>query len=389
MPNEESKEKRVAMFVGYGWLSVSPSLVSAIRLLTEQGYWVDVIHIYSSEFEVYSPKLDKLHIELVAPYKNNRLNILFKVFRLLFCSFKFTRKQKYNFFIGVDLEGIIVAGILSRILKTPYIYYSLEIFSKEDIAEEKGVNRLVHKVQKFFEVFYSRSASYTIIQNEMRADFLVKDNGIEKSKIFIVPNSYYFVEQKNGDCIDSIIKIPDNKTIVIYAGSVQPEMAIDEIVTYLDLWAEDTVLLIHTPYITEHLEDIKKLISQKNLQEKVIFSSKKLSFEALAALVRKAHIGISFYKQVDNNHKLCPSGKVSFYLSQNLPVIVNNIPSSESIINSWNCGVCVDTGKAVGGAIQEILDSYDAFSAKAKTCYEQEFEFSKYFNHALESIEKL
>lgn len=383
---EHKSGKRVGILIGYGWLSVSPSLVSTIRMLSGAGYLVDVIDIYDKQFERYKPETDKVMVNFAKPGKSERLNIILNTFYLLKASLRYTQNKKYAFFIGVDLEGIVVAGILGKRNNVPYIYYSLEILSKTDIAEKRGLAKLIQRYRKTIEVYFSKKAKFTIVQDEDRADILTRDNSLRKDKILLVPNSYYPIKKSgsyNG------VQLPKNKTIVIYAGSIQPEMAIGDIIESLRLWPDDTLLMLHTPYATPYLREIRELIKENDLESKVIISVKSLDFEDLFALIRVAHIGISFYKPVDDNYKLCPSGKTSFYLSEGLPVIVNNLPPSEKLIDKWKCGVCVSKYEAVGEAIQTITKNYEEFSASASACYKQEFEFSRHFNNVLENLKFL
>jgi glycosyltransferase involved in cell wall biosynthesis len=299
-------------------------------------------------------------------------------------SIKNVLKHKYSFFIGVDQEGIIVAGMLGKIKKTPYIYYSLEIITREDVAKEKGLRKSVLKIRKSLENYFSKNAQITITQDNYRTDVLVEDNDIDRKRVLIVPNSYYFTNQK--PC-NFNLQIPADKKIIIYTGSIIPEMAIEEIVNGVDSWPKDTILLLHVPYNTDYLEEIKKLIKKNNTEQKVIISTGQLSFEELCCLIKKADIGISFYRPINKSFALGPAGKVSFYLSQGIPIITNKIPSVVDLVKEYRCGICVDSAMGLGEAIRTILDNYSEFSVNTKMCYEKELEFSKYFKKVLEKAE--
>jgi glycosyltransferase involved in cell wall biosynthesis len=98
---------------------------------------------------------------------------------------------------------------------------------------------------------------------------------------------------------------------------------------------------------------------------------------------------ISFYRPVSKSFETGPSGKVSFYLSQGLPIITNKIPSVMDFISKYKCGICVDTPQDIGGAIKTILDNYSEYSGNTKICYENELEFSKHFKKVLDRAESL
>jgi len=376
-------EKRAGIFIYYEWLSVSPSLVSAIRFLTENGYFVDIIHLYDETFGVFKPESDKATSIPVRSGKKKWLTLIL----FLVTSIRNVMKHRYGFFIGVDQEGIIAAGILGKIKKVPYIYYSLEIITEEDVAKEKGIRRFALKIRKSLENYFSKNAQITITQDSYRTDVLIEDNDIDKRRVFIVPNSYYFTLQRPCNYNNFNFQIPTDKKTIIYTGSIIPEMAIEEIINGMGLWPKDTLLILHTPYKTAYLEEIEQLIKKNNIEQKVIISIGQLSFEELCCLIKKADIGISFYRPISFNKALGPAGKVSFYLSQGLPIITNKIPSVMDLVKKYRCGICVDTVREMGDAIRTILENYSEFSANTKICYENELEFSKYFKKVLEKVE--
>jgi glycosyltransferase involved in cell wall biosynthesis len=376
-------EKRAGIFIYYEWLSVSPSLISTIRFLTENGYFVDVFHLYDETFGIFKPESDKINSIPVRSGKKKWLTLIL----FLVTSIKNVMKHRYGFFIGVDQEGIIAAGILGKIKKVPYVYYSLEIITKEDVLKEKGIRRFALKIRKLLENYFSKNAQITITQDSYRTDVLIEDNNIDKRKVFIVPNSYYFTLQRPCNYNNFNFQIPTDKKTIIYTGSIIPEMAIEEIINGMSLWPKDTLLILHTPYKTAYLEEIEQLIKKNNIEQKVIISIGQLSFEKLCCLIKKADIGISFYRPINKNKALGPAGKVSFYLSQGLPIITNKIPSVMDLVKKYRCGICVDTVREMGDAIRTILENYSEFSANTKICYENELEFSKYFKKVLEKIE--
>jgi len=376
-------EKKVAILVYWGWLSLSPSLVSAIKLLSENGYVVQVVYLYDKKFGIFEPKIDRVQATAIMPPRKTLINLL----RFLITSFRIVNRDQFKFLIGVDQEGIIVAGILGMIQRISYIYYSLEILLKKDVAKKRGIKRLFLRLKKSLESYFSRHANITIVQDWYRGNALIEDNALDKRKIIIVPNSYYFSNRKNNNYEINMPPISNEKKIIIYTGSIIPEMAIEEIIKHLTLWPEDTFFILHTPYKNTYLEYIQLLIKKNKLSDRVFVSIKKLNFEELCLLIKKAHIGLSFYTPINRNFVLSPSGKISFYLSQGVPIIANTVPSVRDLISKYKCGVFVNSFEEVGNGIRFILENHSEFSKNAKKCYEQELEFSKYFSKVIEHMQ--
>jgi len=384
---ESIEPMRVALFVYYGWLSFSPSLDSAIRLLVKEGYHVDVVYKYDEKYGTFEPNIKKVRLLAVKPCKRNYFTSL----KYLINSLKFTINYEYDFLIGVDWGGVIVAGIMTMINNIPYVYYSLELLLKEDIQKQQYIQRMLFRFIKVIESYYIRKASLIIIQDEYRKAVLINDANIRhKDRIVMVPNAYYFEGEKNKKHIKGTFNFPKGKKIVLYAGSIIPEMAIKEIIDQIKTWPNDILFLLHTFFINDYLKDIEQLIKANNLGDKIWISLRRLSFEELCSLIGRAHIGISFNKPGNKNGELTPSGKVSFYLSQGIPIIINNIPPQYvDLVLKYNCGIVVNNPNEVGDAIKTILENYQRMSINAKECYKEELEFSKYFRRVLRQLDFL
>ncbi len=368
-------EKRVGICMYYEWLSIAPSILSAIRVLTENGYCVDVFHLYDDSLGQFNPQSEKVTSFAV---RSGKLRILSMV-AFFIVSLKRISKRDYAFFIGIDQEGVIVSGILSFIKRVSNVYYSLEILTKEDIAKERGFAKILLATRRLGEKYFAKRADSTIVQDKYRAEVLVQDLGIRREKIFLVPNSYDADSQKIKNLVTPDVWLPKDKKIIVYAGSIISEMAIEELVISIPLWPQDTVLLLHTPYETPYIKEIIDLIKIHNLQGRVIFSQRKLSLEELLSLLQKTHIGINLYRFANKSFELATSGKLSFYLMAGLPFISSRIPYVEDLIAKYHCGICVDTAEEVGRAIQQILDNYVAYAQDTKVCYKEELSFSKHF----------
>ena len=377
-------EKRIGIFIYYEWLSIAPSILSVIRVLTENSYFVDVFHLHDESLGKFKPESEKVTSITVNSGKLKIITLL----KFFIISLKRIIKKDYKFFIGTDQEAIMISGILSKIKKVPNVYYSLEILTKEDISKEKGLRKILLLIRRLLENYFSKRAESTIIQDKYRAEVLIQDMGIKKERIFLIPNSYDFDPEKIKNIPDLDFPIPKDKKVIIYAGSIIPEMAIEELVNSIKFWPENTILILHTPYKTPYLEEIIKLIKNNNLEERVIVSVRKLSFEELFSLLKEAHIGISLYRFTNKSFELATSGKLNFYLVQGLPFISSRIPYVEDLIFKYNCGICVDKPKEIGEAVKKILDNYSEYSKNTKKCYEEELEFSKHFKKFLEHYEK-
>jgi glycosyltransferase involved in cell wall biosynthesis len=378
-------DKRAAIFVYYGWLSVSPSITGTIRMLSAHGYAVDVVYLFGEKHGLFSTDAPTVRAVAVSPYRGRYSRLL----RFLIACWKAVKGRPYSVFIGIDPEGVIVAGIIGWLKRVPYAYYSLEILAEEDIAKEKGIRRLLLVAKKRLEAYFSRKAQVTVVQDERRRAVLLEGNGIDKGKVVLIPNSYGPRDLKPEDCTSYDLGLPRDKKAIIYAGSIIPQMGIKDMLVHMDSWPEEACLVLHTPYKTDYLNEIQKAIIERGLQSRVVVSVKNLAVEQLYSLVNRAHIGISLCSPIDKNHELSPSGKIAVYLSCGLPIIVNDIPPSVALISKHRCGLCVETPDKIGDAVQEILSRYSQYSLNAKRCYDEEMDVSKGFSELMRRFESL
>jgi glycosyltransferase involved in cell wall biosynthesis len=127
------------------------------------------------------------------------------------------------------------------------------------------------------------------------------------------------------------------------------------------------------PYIRE----LRK-INGRNL----FLSLDPLPIEEVDRLYASATIGLAFYKALDSNFSLMSmaSGKLGYYLKHGKPVLVNDLPSLSTFVESREIGVVVrdpcDPAQ-VRRAVESILANYARFSANARKCFLEELDFDR------------
>jgi len=124
----------------------------------------------------------------------------------------------------------------------------------------------------------------------------------------------------------------------------------------------------------------------------VYFSDQPVLPSRIRDLVASTRIGVALY-----SHKAMylnafsvglSSGKIAHYLQCGLPVIVSNLPTLKRLIDTYNCGICVEKVEEVPVAVETIRSDYERYSENAIFCFQKEFDFylqrmylvKKYFN---------
>jgi glycosyltransferase involved in cell wall biosynthesis len=114
-------------------------------------------------------------------------------------------------------------------------------------------------------------------------------------------------------------------------------------------------------------------------------------YEKLDDLVLSAHIGLVFYrKELGANFSQIAgaSGKLAHYLRCGLPVICLDLPGLVKVVDRYRCGICVSEPGEIQSAIEIILREYPLYRMNALKCYEESYEFGRYFREVLRKIDE-
>ena len=292
--------------------------------------------------------------------------------------------DEYVCIIGVEPEGIIAAFLMNK--KIPIIYFNLELLlEKECKSPEK-------KKLKFLERDCNKKSYITLIADERRAKYLMDDNNIPEEKIVYVPVSALGdIYRDKSDYLRRILNISRDKKIVLYVANIVPWSMSLEIAEAAQRWNDDKVLVLHTwrtnlsnnPYINQ----IRNLTKNK----KVYLSLNPVEWESLPELLSSADIGLIFYQNQGANfyETGSSSNKLAQYLQVGLPVITIDFPSFREVIEEYKCGKCAKNPEEIETLANEIFSNYNAYRNNAFTCYQEKYEFSKYFKIVIDKIKNI
>ncbi len=398
-----------------------PSLCNTVILLRQHGYFVDIYTFARLDFGV--PKFgDGVNVTILPPLEfdpiypasswygpvgnslvsrlrgrlrilrvvSSRIRALLRSFGESFTAIKRHRQNPYQCFIGVDPNGLVKAHALSRFIRVPVVYYSLELFLSDELTGfwQKRLKRI--------ERLLSRKAPFIIIQDQLRAALLAEDNKLPEDKFVLVPNSPFGqAHSRTSDYWHRKFELPKDAKIVLHAGSFGDWTGIDQIAKSTKNWPKNWVLVIHTRNNKESSEEVKELQSLVS-PDRVFFSLKGVSREEFDELVDAAHVGIAFYIPSGDVYSQknieiigMSSGKISYSLKAGNPVIVNATSSICKFVQDEGCGLVVEKPETIGESLSEIDQDYDAFSERAKDAFNNHFDSSGGFSSVLDQIDAL
>ncbi|MGI9145090.1 MAG: hypothetical protein ACR2IK_00825 [Chloroflexota bacterium] len=288
--------------------------------------------------------------------------------------------------IGVDVGGLVPAWLIANRKSRALIYWSLELYFQSDSRD------LVWKLLKRLEVAASKAAVAIIIQDRLRANYLIHENNLREPSVHIVPNSPagspVFVR---GRYFHEHLGLESSQRVILYLGAIGPNFCSLELARAAAAWPEDWTLVFHDrARHTEADTYIHRVLAAGH--GRVVLSSDPVPYRELDGLVSSAEVGIVVY-----NTELGPnfstmagaSGKMAQYLRCGLPVVCLDLPGFKEVVDAYGCGRSVSGVEEMGQAVEWVLTRYPEMRQGAFRCYENEYEFSKFFARVVDLIANL
>lgn len=425
-------KRRVGIFLWSYGLWGAPSLINFAHVLSERGYAVDVftnsrqpeeyvhggdpaikVHVIDPGGQadqtiphwewlaagaafVPPPPRTLLHrlrrrLRLMLPLRvqSYLLNVWTEILRVS-AVVQFARQARdmmrgrdYQCLVGAEVYGLAAATLIGKRTGIPVIYWCLELYLWREL------HKFQHRVIKIIEWLCHRFAVFTIIQDDERASLLARDNWIPRSRFEIVPATARGPAiQIKTDYLCTKLSIPAGRKIILYAGSIISWAMCEELASAAATWPNDWALVIHGWGAREYVEEVRGACSTPG---RLFLSLDVVPHDQLDVLISSADIGVALYRDLSSSHTVisAASNKLGHYLKCGLPVIVNDYPSLERLMATYECGVCVSSPREVGQAVQQILEDYQSFRANAILAYQEKYNFDAYIGDVIERIEAL
>ena len=408
---------RIAIIYPYSNLDTCPSICATIEYLLEYGYFVDIFTRSSKKYKpfiIHSNKIQVFSSKIIGEYipdnQFTRLRYL-SFFKLVLTPFKSTIKKlligenlvpqiekikklhsekPYKTVIGVDPEGLKIAGDIADSLNINLIYWSLELLLTEELTDKYWIDL------KECEKKLSQRASFIIIQDKKRSKLLALDNNIPQNKFLFIPNAPKgFYKEQNSHYWHKYFKLDKNTRIVLHSGSINNWTGIKDIIHSVDDWPKNWIFIIHTRFNSNQDSNLKELYDVATC-DRIFFSTEGVSSLKYSELVVDADIGIAFYVPgkppytLENIHTIgFSSGKISYYLRAGLPVIINQWPDVSKFIQNQKCGIAVNNADEISKAISIIEKNYNEYRNNACEAFKKYLEPTSYIKKFVKKVDML
>lgn len=387
MTSHSPKNQRILLLHPEGNSFNNPSLLCIIDLLVEKKIGIDLRHA-----RTIAPMPDCQGIKFL-PYGRMLKRIKSVVFDkisawpLMYLSVWFENiflYKRYDLIIGVDRQGLIEASILSGIKKTPYVFISFEITCENETSRR----------YKLPERKASKNVTAWLIQDNVRADLLQRENYLPTSNKFILPLASAGTGELSMQRLRDHIGISVHKKVAITIGSISDWSMSHELLRSVVDWPDDWVLIVHArdgktyELLYDELASLSPLLGSK------IFISDAAAekVDAMGSILSGVSAGLAFYQP---NYKRpltgknleylgLASGKISTYLRYGIPVIMNEIGVYAVEARQFQFGFVVDHPKNIKDCLKDICNK--TYQKNAKHYFNTKIDFNIYKNDVFHSF---
>lgn len=374
MSRTDARQRRIAVLVPSAFhFAFTPSVRHTIRMLAKRGYAVDVM--VTSHPRAPTAEIGEPHVRVVrVPASGRRPKLLPHFVRFLAHAVRNGIARRYLCVMGVDRNGLITATVLAALRHAPVVYFSLEI-EIVDRSSSWGA-----RVKKWIERRCHRRATLTLIQDEARADLLVRENRVPGARVLILPNS------APGSCPSDLrrdywstrLAIPPGSVIFLHAGGIAEINCVPALARVAHSWPEGWVLVIHGYGEESSIARVRPLVDGV----RVFLSLDTVPAERLDEIVGSATIGVALYDAAFGPNATrvgLASGKILQYLKCGVPTIASNLPGMRELLVDTGCGTVVSTVEEVEPAARNLLRDIEGYRERSSSQFRDRWSFDRHF----------
>ncbi len=359
----------------------NPTLIFLFEKLLEMDYNI----LFFGFEQIFIPREIRKRLEIYQlPFNFYEFNFRFRDIKKLLKQYYFIYKalkikNKPDKIICVDPMGLVIAGRMNKILNLDIIYASFEIFFEDEFYVQRK------KIIKHLEMKYSAEVDLVVIQDSTREKLLrIVNNFGNKTKFLHIPVSPKPIDYiPGGYDIYSDLKIPKDKKIIIYSGTLMAWSGVNELLNLLpEKLSPDFWIVIHSHHKLSDDDELKiKMLEMSGKNYNVTFHNKpfyenKDYYDFLSA----CHIGIATYfpNNVDifagkNIQEIgLSSGKFSTYMMVGLPTITTPNTIYKELNYKYNFGETIEKPEDIPSAAEKIMAEHKKISDNCRELYAKE-----------------
>jgi glycosyltransferase involved in cell wall biosynthesis len=289
-------------------------------------------------------------------------------------------KRKYDYCIGFESAGLLLAKIAADASGCPFAYMSFELYCKEHPGVWKD---RIGDFKKFESMLLSGMDLFMIQDKTREREYfkILNTNQRPQSTMYFPVSLPSAPLEKKPRYWHKKFNLLESLKIVFYEGQICSNRFVDKMVISAQSFCEDQLLVAHGPafaYVNDTLRQLKEL-DRKN---KAIFSTNEVQWDQMKYLSASADVGLVFYRD-DNINDFTTgksSSKMASYMRAGIPVVCSKYPTFEEVVNEYHNGECISDFAELPLSVNRILGNYSYYCEGARNAFEDIYDADKHLD---------
>ncbi|HMI60108.1 MAG TPA: glycosyltransferase [Puia sp.] len=289
------------------------------------------------------------------PFRQHRLKMIFREGKFFYLEYNlrlffFLLFQKIDLLCAIDLDSILPCYIVSRLKHIPRVYDAHELFCE---MKEVITRPFIYKLWKAVERYCVPRFHHGYTVNGLIAAEFDKMYGVKYEVI------------RNLPVLEDASPLAGHERVILYQGAVNEGRCFETLIPAMAY--VDAPLLICGD--GNYMSQVKELVRQSGLEEKVIFKGSVLP-EELKKITRSAWCGITLFEKTGMSNYYSLANRFFDYIHAGIPQLAVNYPAYREINNWGPIAVLIDEPgvRDIADALNELLNNTDLYQTLLENC---------------------
>ena len=267
--------------------------------------------------------------------------------------------EEFDVILVYQLSPVLMAipAIVFKLIhKVPIYLYCCDIWPESARVLLKSDKSITFKIISKISNYIYKKMDLISVQSDSFIDYFVRYHGIKNNKVLYIP------QYSSSDYLNEDFTPSDDKCVdFFFLGNIGIAQDIDNILEAVGLIKDLKGFKVHFVGDGMFLEDAKRIVNEKHLNDKVLFYGRK-PYEDMPKYYKKADVCLATLRSGSLISQTLPS-KVQGYMAAGKPVLGALEGSGMNVINAAQCGICVHSSAAneLSDAMRYLINHKEKF----------------------------
>lgn len=278
------------------------------------------------------------------------------------------------------------AILYKKIHKKKLFLYCLDIFP-ESLKSHTSDRSIIFKITSWISKRIYRACDVIGVTSKSFIGYNEEINSVPSKKMIYIP--------QHAD--DSLMTLSIKKTHIghtdfLFAGNIGYAQNLEVIIDAVALIGSEYDYTIHFVGDGSKLSELKKIVSEKKLENKIVFHGRQSRTE-MRHFYEMSDVLLLTLRGNNRVGETIP-GKLQTYMTAGRPIIASINGSASDIINEAKCGICVPASDTVGlsAAMRQYLahpQLFEKCGCNSRKYYLENFTFEKYMKSVYDVLNSI